>query len=80
MRNGVLAAMCDCLCFLQIRLGCSSSGPQQVAQQEEASNQEFQELLVAEIKLLQQLSTKSELGDCQPLAQLLQPEPGILAP
>jgi hypothetical protein len=80
IRNGLLAAMCDSLCFLQIRLACSAPGPQQVAEQEDASTQDFQELLGTEFKLLQQLSTESELGGCQPLDQLLQPEPGSLAP
>lgn len=47
----------------------------------ELDQQKFDELLKSEVKLLQQLTTKSQLGECQQtLAQLLQPEEGTISP
>jgi hypothetical protein len=77
IRNGLLSAMCDALCFIQIKLACTYSSSE--AEQEGGAAQ-FGELLQREVKLLQQLSTKAELGDSHSLEQLLQPEPGTIAP
>lgn len=77
IRNGLLSAMCDALCFIQIKLACTYSSSQV---EQEGGAAQFGELLETEVKLLQQLSTKTEPGDSHLLAQLLQPEAGTIAP
>jgi len=88
IRSGLLSAMCDALCFIQITLACGYSGSQteepgkagSEAPGEGVSAAQFGVLLESERQLLQQLSAKAELHESQPLAQVLEPEPGTIAP